>query len=166
MKKSGTKIINRVHELEELAPPVSPIEALRRNLLYNLFQGVTGDDIKEIVEKQTEKAKSGDSKAAKLLIDMIQAGSTERSVTHMQQAVVVDGTDKKQRFLSETREQIVSIIAAEGPKQSARLAELLHAPLPHILEALNDHEWFEKKQNGWHVTDAAYIGPKALEAQP
>lgn len=154
--KTKREVVSRVAELEAVAPPVDGVVALRRSLLYAMLNEVKDTDMKEIVRAQMDKAKEGDTKAARLIMDMVSSGR-DSAPTHMQQAIVVNGREKESRkaetpFLSDTREQIVHVLAQQGPLHAAKLASVLHAPLPHVLEALNDHHWFEKEANGWHVS--------------
>lgn len=144
-----------VRQLVEQAPPVSPVEALRRNLLYAMFNGVTTDDMTAIVAKQVEQAKDGDGRAAQLIIDMVSAGGEPRGATHMQQAIVVNGReDKRALFQSDLRRNAATLLAAAGPLQTAAIADRLHAPMPQVLDALHDHPWFlHEGGKGWAVTD-------------
>lgn len=147
--------MRQLNQLADVAQPIAAIEALRRNLLYAMLGGVTEGDMRDIVAAQVQKAKEGDTKAAGLIMGMVGVdrggGST---TTHMQQAIVV-GEGRGQEFLSEIRRQLVILISAEGPQQSAKLARLVHTELPKVLEAVSDHPWFEKGKDGWRITDQA-----------
>src|SRR5688572_27101435 len=78
-----------VTEAEALVPPVSALEALRRNLLYAMLRGVSEDEMEEIVKKQVEQAKSGDAKSARLIIDMVRGGGDPAPAVAAQNVVVV-----------------------------------------------------------------------------
>jgi hypothetical protein len=69
---TGTDL-DRVGRGEHLAPQVSPVEALRRNLLYRMFGAVAGDDMGEVIANLVARAKH-DNQAAKILIGMTLAG--------------------------------------------------------------------------------------------
>lgn len=141
------EIRTTVEEMENSCPPVSAIEALRRNLLYAMFQGVTKDDMTAIVAKQVQMARHGDSRAARLIMDMVRtSGEPQRvSVTSTQSVQVVNPLD-------DLRCRIALEIAARGPRKSAVLASALVIDHGQLMEAVNDHPWFEREPDGLHVT--------------
>jgi len=130
-----------------MVPPGSPVEALRRNLLYRMFKTITEEDMGEIVGKQIEKAKGGDDRAARLIIDMVKA--EESPVIQIQQ-----NNSLPPRFLSDMRRLIVEVLAAIGRLPPQEIAARTHVPLPSVLEAL-DHDWFERKEGEWYITEKA-----------
>lgn len=149
----------RIQTVEQNAPPVSPAEALRRNLLYAMFKAVSADDMRAIVAAQVEKAKDGDGKAARLIMDMVQAGGEAQPPrTHMQQAIVVQGrTGSATLTLSELRQDVVRLIAAKGPlKDKAIVEHYEHQNIvcDRLVQAL-DHPWFEREADGYHLTTQA-----------
>jgi len=141
----------KIAAMEEAAPPLPAVESLRRNLLHAMFQAVREDDIAAIVVKQVEKAKEGDSKAARLLIELVQAGAPTAAPTHMQQAIVVTGNDKGIRFMSDARRNMVHLLAATGPLTTVEVAKTMHLMLHDTAGAL-DHDWFVKHHDHWTVT--------------
>lgn len=140
--------------MEQAVPPLPPVEALRRNLLYAMFGAVTEEDMACVVAKQVEKAKQGDSKAARLLIDMVRGEAPGPSRTQMQQAIVVTGNAKGIQFISDTRRQIVQLISATGPLTTVDVAGKMHLMLNDAAGAL-DHPWFAKREERWHITECA-----------
>jgi hypothetical protein len=153
MRHGNKKLTERLAKLETANPPVDAVEALRRNLLYAMFKGVTGDDVQEIVAKQVEKAKAGDGKAARLIIDMVKDGGS--APTHMQQAIVVNSGDGRQdrevKFISDAREKVAILISEDGPQRTEQIAKVLHISLRDASHAV-DHDWFQKEPDGYHIT--------------
>lgn len=156
MRNSNGRGVKAMLDAAESSPPVPAIEALRRNLLYAMFKGVATGDMTEIVAAQVKKAKGGDPKAARLIMDMTRA-SDGGSTVHMQQAIICGGKDGAMVVLSELRQMLVRIIASQG----AQRAEVLAAQLeprgvlrPRVESAL-EHEWFEREADGWHITAKA-----------
>lgn len=143
-----------VAEMERVVPAVPPTEVLRRNLLYAMLKAIHEDDMAAIVARQVEKAKEGDSRSARLVIELVHAGGAVLSQTHMQQAIVVTGQEKEIRFLSDTRRNLVHLLAATGPLSTLEVAKTMHLNLNDAAGAL-DHGWFDKVQDRWHVTDRA-----------
>jgi hypothetical protein len=142
----------KVSELETAAPPVPAVEALRHNLLYAMFNSVSEGDMAEIVQKQVELAKEGDAKAAKLLMDMIQAEPPQQ--VFMQQAVVHQGSGDT---LDVLRREIVDILATEGPKTIQYLRQQLgcRRVIQSQMVEVMEHEWFEHESDGYHLTARA-----------
>lgn len=140
-----------VAEMRQVAPPVHPVETLRRNLLYSMFKAVTADDMEDIVRKQVEKAKDGDAKAARLLIDMVRSGDAGTPVFMSQTVMTGDQTNA---FLSDLRRNIVNMLAMDGPRTVEFIAHQMQVVRPRIEQAL-EHEWFEREQDGWHLTAKA-----------
>lgn len=135
-----------IKQIEESAPPVPAAEALRRNLLHRMFSAVSGEDVDAIVRKQVEKATSGDSKAARLILSMIQTAN--------EPTVTINNDNRGQVFLSEVRLQIVHVLRAEGKLDTVELARRLNTTQDRVRPAL-DHDWFEKEADGWHLTSKA-----------
>lgn len=140
-----------VTAIESTAPPVPALEALRRNLLYAMFGGVTGDDMRAIVAKQVEKAREGNDRSARLIIDMVQAGGGTPAV-QVSQTVAVNQDNRQFKFLSDTRRIIANLLAGAGPQQTEGIVGTLHSPLDHTLRAL-DHPWFRREADAWLLTE-------------
>jgi hypothetical protein len=143
---------DRLNGFAHQAPPVPPAEALRRSLLYAMFQAVTGDDMGAIVAAQVEKAKAGDLKAAKFIVDMVQAGGPAGTAGVSQVTVV--GVGQAANPLDALRREIVGILANDGPQSDSDLAEDAGQSVMAVRKAL-DHRWFEKEPDGWHLTAEA-----------
>jgi hypothetical protein len=143
-----------VVQMEEVVPALPPAEVLRRNLLYAMLQAVSEDDVAAVVARQVEKAKDGDTRSARLVIELVQASATAPSPTHMQQAIVVTGQEKEIRFLSDTRRNLVHLLSSAGPMTTVEVARAMHLKLNDAAGAL-DHDWFVKSQDRWHLTEQA-----------
>lgn len=131
------------------AVPVVAIEALRRNLLYAMLGGVAETEMKEIVEKQVEKAKEGDTKSAKLIIDMVGAGQRPESrSSHIVEAGgIVD-------YKVEIRKLIVCLIAFQGPQTTEDVAARLHLTGAVAIDSLMCG-WFSREGGKWGLTNEA-----------
>lgn len=136
----------------ETMPTVNAIEALRRNLLYTVLRTVEAEDMEEIVQKQVEKAKAGDGKAARMLMDMVQAGQPVPEVSVQQQVVVAESG--KPDWRQEARKIIACLIAFSGPQTTQEVAAKLRFTAPGVTEVL-ECDWFEKDGGKWHLTNTA-----------
>jgi len=143
-----------VVQMEQAVLALPPVEVLRRNLLYAMLPAVGQYDMTAIVSRQVEKAKEGDTRSARLVIELVQASSTAPSPTHMQQAIVVTGQEKEIRYLSDTRRNLVHLLNAAGPLTTVEIARTMHLKLNDAAGAL-DHDWFVKSQDRWHPTEQA-----------
>ncbi len=135
-------------EISESVPVVA-IDALRRNLLYAMLGGVAEMDMKEIVEKQVAKAKEGDTKSAKLIIDMVGANTRNesRSAHIVETGGIVD-------YKVEIRKLIVCLIAFNGPQTTEDVAARLHLTGAVAIDSLMCG-WFTKDGGKWALTNEA-----------
>lgn len=116
-----------------------------------MMGAITDEKMTRIVDAMLEKAET-DPRAARLFFDIVQAEPVS-----IQQAVQVNhhaGTAHVD-YLSDMRENLARVIAQDGPQQAPALAGKIHATLEKVYVALNDHPWFEKARDGWHITDLA-----------
>ncbi|MBM3983833.1 MAG: hypothetical protein FJ304_26915 [Planctomycetes bacterium] len=143
-------------QMEQAVPALPPAEVLRRNLLYAMLKAVGEDDMAAIVARQVEKAKDGDTRSARLVIELVQASATAPSPTHMQQAIVVTGQEKEIRFLSDTRRNLVHLLNSAGSMTTVEVARAMHLRLNDAAGAL-DHDWFVKSQDRWYLTRRARV---------
>ena len=130
--------------------PISAIEALRRNLLYAMLNGVCASDMEKIVEAQVSKAKQGDTKSAKLVIDMVSAGSARqptRDTFIQQEGGIVD-------YKVEIRKLIACLIAFNGPQSTEEVASRLHLTGMVAIDSLMCG-WFSKEGGKWTITNEA-----------
>ena len=150
------RVINNAEIAE--STPTSAIDALRRNLLYAMLNGVSEDDMGEIVSKQVEKAKNGDGKSAKLLIDMVgarQPSPNIRETVIREAGGVVD-------YKLEVRKLIVCLIAFQGPQTTEDVASRLHLTGMIAMDALTCG-WFVREGGKWGLTNEART--KVLDVQ-
>ncbi len=145
-----------VAQMEQAVPALPPAEVLRRNLLYAMLRAVGEEDAAAIVSRQVAKAKDGDTRSARLVIELVRASATAPAPTHMQQAIVVTGQEKEIRFLSDTRRNLVHLLNAVGPLTTVEVARSMHLKLNDAAGAL-DHDWFVKSQDRWHLTGRARV---------
>lgn len=136
----------------EAIPPMSAIEALRRNLLHAMLNTVSRGDIAEIVEVQVQKAKNGDTKAAKMMIDMIGASQPEPNISMRQQVMVAEGAASDWRL--ETRKVLSCLIAFTGPQTTEDVASRLHLSGEAAMDVLMC-DWFKQEGGRWHLTNEA-----------
>jgi hypothetical protein len=146
--------MNTIAQMEQTVPALAPVEVLRRNLLYAMLDAVKEDDMAAIVSKQIEKAREGDTRSARLMIELVQAGASASTPTHMQQAIVVTGQEKEIRFLSDARRNLVHLLSASGPLSTVEVARAMHLKLNDAAGAL-DHPWFHKEREHWELTSQA-----------
>lgn len=134
----------------ENAAPTSAIDALRRNLLYAMLQNISEADMGEIVKAQMEKAKAGDTKSAKMIVDMLSASpapspSRERYIADA--GGIVD-------YKLEIRKLIVCLIAFNGPQSTEDIAARLHLTGMVAMDALTCG-WFNRDGGKWTLTNDA-----------
>jgi hypothetical protein len=146
----GKAPVTSTRGTESLAPPVAPIEALRRNLLYNLLKRITPEKADAIADKLMELAADGDPKAMRLYFELLQVGGESQGV-NVQHTTVYGHHGNVTIFLSDIRHKLAVVLAKEGPRPAEVLAEKARILLPDALQALN-HEWFEKEADAWDVT--------------
>lgn len=154
MRKTPKKDIEFV---KNNAPVLTAAQALKNNLLYTMFKSVSESDMEEIVTNQVAKAKDGDHRAAKLIIDMVssqQPAQTPTQNVYMQQAVV--NQVENNEFLSDRRRNIIAMICANGPQEIVKIANQLHIPSLDVIEAI-DHHWFERDGGKINVTNEARL---------
>lgn len=138
----------KLSEIAE-AVPVSAIDALRKNLLYAMLKTVSEGDMQEIVGVQVDKAKGGDTKSAKLIIDMLNATTTSNSREEVvrEQGGIVD-------YKLEVRKLIACLIAFNGPQDVESIAARLHLTGSVAMDALMCG-WFTKDGQKWTLTNEA-----------
>ncbi len=128
---------------------------LRRNLLHTVFETVGTEDMAEIVEAQVSKAKKGDSKAAKIFIDLVnqQSPPIPGNTMNVHQSVIF-AEGKAVDAKIETRKIIACMIAFTGPQTTETIALRLFLPGAAAVEALQC-DWFERDGGKWGLTNAA-----------
>lgn len=144
--------------LDEIAnaAPVSAIDALRRNLLYAMLKGTSESDMVAIVQKQVDKAREGDSKAAKLVIDMIRPTHEDSQRERMirEEGGIAD-------YKLEIRKLIACLIAFQGPQTTEDVCSRLHLTGQVGVDALTCN-WFNREGGKWFLTNEART--KVLDA--
>jgi hypothetical protein len=135
----------------DAAPTISAIEALRRNLRWNLLNEITGDDMREIAKVVTEKAKAGDLKAVKMVNDMISGPESGPSVS-VRNSFNVEGSVID--AIVKVREQIAHLIRFCGPKATEEVAQRLNLNGEITMRALQC-DWFERDNGKWHLNAPA-----------
>jgi hypothetical protein len=149
MESDMTKRANpvpRVTLMEALAPPLPPAEIRRRSLLNAMFGAMSDESMDAIIKKQIEKAEQGDSRAMDLLTKLVLACPPQA------EPLPTAPSGREEVMLTDVRENLVRVIAAEGPQRAPALAAKIHGSLECVLRAMDDHHWFEKKADGWHIT--------------
>jgi hypothetical protein len=135
----------KVQEIQTLVAALPPCEARRRSLMNALYGAISDEDMEAIAHKQVELAREGDTRAARLVTDLVQAEVAIRPAPP-------DRPDREEVMLSDVRENLVRVISDEGPQRAPALAGKIHASLECVLKAMDDHHWFEKQADGWHIT--------------
>jgi hypothetical protein len=140
--------VSRIAQMEALAPPVDPLEALRRNFVEALFPGGDVTDVAEAMRLQREKARSGDTKATEFVVrtGLALVKGAERAKPGP--APVPD--------LHEWRINLAHVIASEGPLTDVELLYRTGGRLMYtdVLAALN-HDWFERTAGKYGITPDA-----------
>jgi hypothetical protein len=140
--------VSRIAQMEALAPPVDPVEALRRNFLEALFPGGDVSEVAEGMRLQKEKMKAGDTKATDFVVKtglaLVKGGERVKPGP----APVHD--------LYQWRVNLAHIISGTGPQRDVELLEKSGGRLLYmdVLAVLN-HEWFEREGGKWYITAAA-----------
>lgn len=146
---------NRVKDIIESAPPVSARQALAQNALYQLTDVLLENigDLRQMMEKQKQKAMEGDTKAFRMATDFLQAmaGLGQKGRGDINQTVIVTNTHVT---IHDHRANIVRYIASEGPQEVDSLAKVLKVKPALIAQAL-DHEYFDEEEDGYHITPKA-----------
>lgn len=148
------KEVAAIEALGEAVPPVSAIEALRRNAVAR-FAARVGDNLEkldDIIDAHLELAKE-DAKSAKLVFDAlgITGGGAGRSITHMQQAVLMSRPGNEEG-ISELRRNIALMLASRGAKRIDQIADLMHVGYDRAAGAVAEHDWFCKEDGAWRLT--------------
>jgi hypothetical protein len=144
----------KLKDIESVAAKqIDATECLRRNLLHRMLESISTDDMGDIVAAQVTKAKGGDSRAAKLITEMLSmpTAGTDRSV-NVQQTVVASGLAVD--GIVEARKHIAVMIALTGPVTTEDVAMRMHIAGEHAIRALQC-EWFARENGRWHITNKA-----------
>jgi hypothetical protein len=75
----------------EPIPALSSLEALRRNMIYTMFNSVTPEDMQALVAAQVEKGKQGDTKAFREIKDMFLASQQATANVNVRNSFNVEG---------------------------------------------------------------------------
>jgi len=106
---------------------------------------ITEEDTKAIVRAFVDKAKNGDERAAKFVLEYLMGGKfTPQSVEIHNHYGEPRPIEVEPRELS-ARERIYAYLQASGPTKAAVIAADLDMPLKTVTGTLN-HSWF--KRNG------------------
>jgi hypothetical protein len=149
-KNAGLKVL--MNEIEKAAPPVDPIEALRRNALYAMYEELDPDDMKVATRAQIDKARGGDNDSYRILVSLLKQSGGEKRPVNMQQAFVFGQGGNGVAFISDIRRGIAALLSLEAPLPGPTIAEKVHLLLPQVLEAVAEHDWFQQTKNGWKLT--------------
>lgn len=157
--------------MERVAPPVSAIEALGRNMLYQFLHALNGTDAPfqgnatDVARVLVEKAKGGDMKAMKEFISLLTvsagvSGSERSPGGGVNQVVSVSNTNavvNDAGSMSEFRRNLVYLLNREGPLKSDVIAvKTLHQNDRALLaQALNHDRWFSLQRGRWNITEEA-----------
>ena len=137
--------------MEAVAPPVNPVQALKSNLQMTLLEAIKEQDIQEIAGSLAAKAKTGDLKAIQMLFDLVMPKETPT-------------VNVKQIKPDERQTHVILIaecIGESGPLKPREIAAEVGLPQTVVSEVLN-HEWFEKDEDGIHLSQ---IGWNAIRSE-
>jgi hypothetical protein len=111
------------------------------------------------------KAKAGDAKAAKLVLDIVASSAPKTTFSvgfrANQAGEVIPGRPPGGRVLlhpdkplNGVRQRCAEVLGKEGPCSAEDLADEIGAESADIGRALDDHEWFDRQKNGtWRLTE-------------
>lgn len=147
-------------------PAITAAEALRRNYLNAICEGLPPDDMRDIVAVQREKAKAGDARAARMMLDvgMALAQGSERepaaATVNVQNNItnqfIYVGTDGVRVGELEVQRNAVFMIAEAGPMKLDAMARAFHLLQTQVAEALRKSPWFSREADGYHLTSRAH----------
>lgn len=116
---------------------------------------VSADDVTAIIQAQVEKAKNGDEKAAKFVLDYVMGpnGKSAQSITqnvfhvHLPSEDSSNVIDASAQQSLNLRQKIYTLLEASGPLTPGQIAANLSMDHDEVLEAL-DHHWFKSIRGG------------------
>lgn len=124
---------------------------------------LTEEDMQGIVRAFVDKAKQGDEKAAKFVIEYLMGGKFVPQSLTINNHYGNDGPTYPGRTIEvgrpSNRDRVYSYLEAAGPTKPAVIAADLELPLKTVTGTLN-HKWFEKTGNGFQIarTNGATVG--------
>jgi hypothetical protein len=114
-------------------------------------EGVRPEDVKAIVAKQVEKAKTGDDRAAKWVLDLVsRQPQGPPPVTNATQNVFhihVAGGGPVTNAADKLRLKALALVEASGPLTAGQIAAQLDE-LPEAVERAVRHPWFRRNCHG------------------
>lgn len=129
-------------------------------LRHAVDQNVTADDLDGIVKAFVEKAKKGDEKAARFVIDYLMGGKLAPQQVTINNHFQTD-PDRKPSPVSDAipcreqplKERIYVYLEAAGPTKAKKIAQELDLPLALIQPEL-ENEWFTESSGTWRIAKA------------
>lgn len=124
-----------------LTPPVQ--SSLAAGLGAAVLAEIGPDDVAEIIRLQVQKAKAGNSAAAKFVLDLV--GKAGKSAP-----APMDGRPSPDPTVGELRRRIARYLIKNGATPEPELCELFEIE-PDEAETVLVCEWFDKATAGWHI---------------
>ncbi len=147
---------SEVDQIIESAPPVHPLIAIRNSLLYAMFKGVNEEDMTTIVAAQVAKARLGDTKSARFVVDMILPHVEPVTNTHTREAILLCEHSNEGRSIEEIRCDIARwLLRTDEPQGADEIINFLNLPGVVVMQALEGSKWFQRKPKGWVATSLA-----------
>lgn len=172
-KRTYTPI--RLDRAREDTPAPEGIGAWAEQLRQAAFDAVKPDDVTDIVAAQVEKAKEGDSAAAKFVLGYL-TGQAAPKVTRVVEKIKVVEKPAGQTLpppvrveaaepaapppvavdspaARQVRRLVAFFLKSNGPSLLATIEAVLEVPGDQLRAVLNC-DWFAKDGNGWSLTPA------------
>jgi hypothetical protein len=113
----------KLDEARAITPPVSPVEAMRRQLQLALFDGVKEQDVLTLANKLKEMALAGDLKAMKMFFELV-VGKEPKAAPPPS-----DGQGLK--MMAEALQDLVDEIRVTKAREAKRIQHVGHANGSH-----------------------------------
>lgn len=137
---------------QNMPTPAESRQAVRR---MQTLAKITDEDVQDILGAQIKKAKSGDTAAARLILDYTIGRADQKPTSvNVDKLVIEQQPETVPKSKAKARQRIAEIIAVEGPL-AARVIAVRSGLRPDVVESCLEHDWFEEEQDGWHITNAA-----------
>lgn len=113
------------------------------------------DDLQGIVRAFVDKAKQGDEKAARFVLEYLMGGKLAPQNVTIHNHYEANGTAPKQTIVVDSTEsRIHTYLEASGSAKPAIIAADLGLPVDAVKEALKS-EWFVNEGGAWRIAKAS-----------
>lgn len=139
-----------LEEARRMTPPLSA--SIADGLRMAAVEAITEDDVSAIIRAQVDKAKAGDSTAARFVLEFLGKSSAGAS-----RPIVM----KPAKVAKDDARRILELLAANGPMKPRAIAEAIGLPDLAVAKLIEGHHWFDPQRMGVHLTQEGWIEVKS-----